>query len=536
MQTTLKILISQINPTVGAIQCNEKKIVDIIKTHQKTHDLIIFPELALSGYPPEDLLLNADFSTQVRCALKNIQDATDHCYVILGHPAHINNALFNCLSVFYNQQCCATYAKQHLPNYDVFDEKRYFTAGTDNTCIININGYRIGCCICEDLWQPGPVEALVKEKIDLLVSINASPFESRKDQARKSLLKEHAKHGFGILYVNLIGGQDELVFDGQSFAMNTKGEIQSRANAFSEDNQSIEFKNQSFKGLVKPELSATALIYEALCCGLRDYIIKNGFTNVLIGLSGGIDSALTLAIACDALGADQVHAVLMPSRYTATISIDDALLQAKLLNVKTTTLNIEPTFEALLKTLPAVSEVARQNLQARIRGILLMTLSNTSGALVLSTSNKSETAVGYATLYGDMCGAFSVLKDVLKTTVYELASFRNERTTVIPQRVIDRAPSAELAHDQLDQDTLPPYDELDAIISDIMDNRLTVDELIQKGHNEKHILQVISLMKKNEYKRRQSAPGVKITACAFGRDWRFPITSGFYACKIVPNR
>ncbi len=536
MQKTLKILVSQLNPTVGAIYNNEKKIIDIIKTYQKTHDLIIFPELALSGYPPEDLLLNPDFFAQIQGSLKKIQQATDNCHVILGHPAQIDNAQFNCLSVFNNQQCCATYAKQHLPNYDVFDEKRYFTPGKETTCIIDIKGFRIGCCICEDLWQPGPVEALAKEKIDLLVSINASPFDTGKCDARKRLLMEHAKNGFGIVYVNLTGGQDELVFDGQSFAMNKLGQIQFRGSAFKEENQTIDFTNQNFNGLIKPETAPTALIYEALCCGLRDYIIKNGFKSVLIGLSGGIDSALTLAIACDALGSSHVHAVLMPSRYTSQISIDDALLQAQELNVKTSILSIEPTFETLLKTLPSVSEIARQNLQARIRGVILMALSNTSGDLVLSTSNKSETAVGYATLYGDMCGAFSVLKDVLKTTVYALASFRNKRGVVIPERVINRAPSAELAHDQMDQDTLPPYDKLDAIITDIMDNHLSIEELIQKGHNDKHILQVTTLMKQNEYKRRQSAPGVKITACAFGRDWRFPITSGFYACKIVPNR
>ena len=527
---------SQINPTVGAIKANAAKIIDIIIQYQHSHDLVVFPELALSGYPPEDLLFQSDLYEQIEDALNSIQNSTENCHVIIGHPECIDNNRFNSLSIFHNKKRITTYQKQHLPNYGVFDEQRYFQKGNKTTCTINLKGFRLGFCICEDLWQKGPVEALIAENIDLLVSINASPYDIQKYPEREALLVEHAKKGFEIIYVNLTGGQDELVFDGRSLAIDRFGQIKSRAHAFKEDQQSVVFTKESLQGLVVPQPSDEALIYEALCCGLHDYVKKNGFAKVLLGLSGGIDSALTLAIACDALGAENVHAILLPSRYTSKISIDDAIEEAKALNVDTSNLSIEPTFKTLLATLPHAPEITQQNLQARIRGILLMALSNTTNSLVLSTSNKSETAVGYATLYGDMCGAFSVLKDVLKTTVYQLAAYRNTLSPVIPERVITRPPSAELTHNQTDQDSLPPYEVLDAMIIDIMENQLSLNELIHKGYDEHTIQQILTLIKRNEYKRRQSAPGVKITTRAFGRDWRYPITSGFYACKIESNR
>lgn len=536
MPEPLKMLMCQINPTVGAILENTNTIIDLIKQHQENHDLIIFPELALCGYPPEDLLFCPDLFEQTERALKKIQSITTTCVVVLGHPDRIHNATYNALSLFCDGACLATYHKQKLPHYGVFDEPRYFQAGSKKTCIIPIKSYKLGFCICEDLWQKGPVEALLKEGIDCLVSINASPFDVNKTDQRTQLLQGHALKGIDIVYVNLVGGQDELVFDGQSFAMNKHGVVQSSAQAFCEEHLSIIYTGETFIGSQAPQLRQEALIYQALCCGLRDYVKKNGFKSVLLGLSGGVDSALTLAIAVDALGSSNVHAVLMPSRFTANMSIDDALAEAAILQVKTSTFSIEPTFNAMLSTLPPQQEIALQNLQARIRGMMLMALSNTTGALVLTTSNKSETAVGYATLYGDMCGSFSVLKDVLKTDVYQLAHHRNSQSQVIPLRVLTRPPSAELAEDQTDQQTLPPYEILDTIMTALVEHKLSPVDLIQQGYEEQTVSRIAKLIQQNEYKRRQSAPGVKISPCAFGRDWRFPITSGFSACKIEPNR
>ncbi|MFZ4077663.1 MAG: NAD+ synthase, partial [Legionellaceae bacterium] len=511
-------------------------IIHLIEQHQKTHDLIIFPELALCGYPPEDLLFCTDLFEQVSEALKKIQSMTTTCVVVLGHPERTHDGTYNALSLFYDGACLGTYHKQKLPHYGVFDEPRYFQMGPKKTCIIPIKHYKVGFCICEDLWQKGPVEALVKEGIDCLVSINASPFDAHKADQRTQLIRQHALKGIGIVYLNLVGGQDELVFDGQSFAMDKHGVVQASAQAFCEEHLSISYTGETFIGSQAPQLKHEALIYQALCCGLRDYVKKNGFKSVLLGLSGGVDSALTLAIAVDALGSSNVHAVLMPSRYTAKMSLDDALEEAEILHVRTSIFSIEPTFNAMLSTLPPQQDIALQNLQARIRGMMLMALSNTTGALVLTTSNKSETAVGYATLYGDMCGGFSVLKDVLKTDVYQLAHHRNSLSQVIPLRVLTRPPSAELAEDQTDQQTLPPYEILDHIITALVEHKLTPLHLIQQGYEEQMVYRVAKLIQRNEYKRRQSAPGVKISPCAFGRDWRFPITSGFSACKIEPNR
>ena len=532
MSQSLSILMAQINPAVGAIDANKSKIIDIIKKHQLNHDIIVFPELVLTGYPPEDLLLRDELFLQVEEALKAIQFCTTNCHVIIGHPIMENGNRYNGASIFANNTKIAVYHKQHLPNYGVFDEKRYFTKGIASPCVFSIKNQRIGLCICEDLWLKGPVEQLVDANINLMISINASPFDYNKYSLRESLLKDHAKKGLNIVYVNQIGGQDELVFDGQSLAMNKAGKICARAPAFREHLQTITFNNNNFESEITPLSPHLPLIYNALLCGLKNYVEKNKFKGVLLGLSGGIDSALTLCLAVDALGAKNVNAVFMPSRYSQDISANDAKLQAETMQVNFSILPIEPIFESFLNTLaPSFKglkpDITEENLQARIRGVLLMALSNKTKSMLLCTSNKSETAVGYSTLYGDMAGGFSVLKDVLKTLVYDLAVYRNSISLVIPERVITRAPTAELRHNQKDEDSLPPYSILDAIIKAFMEDEMSATEIINSGQKEEDVMRVINLIKQNEYKRHQSAPGVKITSCAFGKDWRFPITSGF---------
>ncbi|AHE67481.1 NAD+ synthase [Legionella oakridgensis] len=532
MPQALTLLMAQINPTVGAITANTEKIINVIQTHQEHHDVIVFPELTITGYPPEDLLFRHELYRRVEQALETIQKNTQHCYVVIGHPSLHDEQRFNAASVLHKGMCIAHYHKQMLPNYGVFDEERYFTAGKANPCVWVVKGYQLGLCICEDLWQTGPVDQLIQAKTDLMICINASPFDYEKYSQRETLLRHYAKQGLSIVYVNQIGGQDELLFDGQSLAMNHEGQVMARAPAFTEHLQTIQFKNHHLQGTITPLLVQEALIYQALVCGLRDYIEKNGFPGVLLGLSGGIDSALTLAIAVDALGAERVHAVMMPSRYTAAMSLEDAMQQLNTLQVQHTTLSIEPAFKTLLTTLAASftglpPDVTEENMQARIRGLLLMALSNKTGNMVITTSNKSEAAVGYATLYGDMVGGFAVLKDVLKTQVYALARYRNSISAVIPERVFTRAPSAELAENQTDQDTLPDYTILDAIITYYMEYNLSAEEISERGYPLDIVQRVIKLITRNEYKRRQSAPGIKISSCAFGRDWRYPITSGF---------
>ena len=532
MPSSLVLLMAQINPKVGAIQSNTDKIIHIIQTQQQTHDIIIFPELALTGYPPEDLLFRKELFEQIDKALLLIQTATQACHVIVGHPCLENEQCYNAASIITNGACIATYHKQQLPNYGVFDEKRYFIKGKAAPCIFTVKNHLIGLCICEDIWEPGPVEQVIKAGADVLLTINASPFDEKKYPLRESLLRAHAKRGLAVIYVNQIGGQDDLVFDGQSLALDHAGQVCARAPAFVEHLQTVTLKGKQLVSDITPLLGSEALIYKALVCGLKNYVEKNGFPGVLLGLSGGIDSALTLCIAVDALGPSRVHAVLMPSRYTADMSMDDAIQQAETMNVSHTTLPIEPAFKTLLATLePAFNglpaDITEENMQARIRGLLLMALSNKSGNMLLTTSNKSETAVGYSTLYGDMAGGFCVLKDVLKTQVYALAHYRNASSPVIPTRVLTRAPSAELAPNQTDQDSLPDYATLDAIITCYMNDGLGTHEIIQAGYRPEDVFKVVKLIKRNEYKRRQAAPGVKITPCAFGRDWRYPITSGF---------
>ncbi|CDZ78788.1 Glutamine-dependent NAD(+) synthetase [Legionella massiliensis] len=529
---SLNILMGQINPTVGAIEANVEKIIAIIEQEQEKHDLIVFPELAITGYPPEDLLFREALFLRVEQGLAAIKNRTKDCHVILGHPSMEHEHCFNSATVFHQGSRLAIYHKQHLPNYGVFDEMRYFSPGSAEACIFTVKGYRLGLCICEDLWQPGPVEQIRHAGADAMICINASPFDYEKPALREQLLQDYAQTGLAIIYVNQVGGQDELVFDGQSLAFDHQGKIQGRAPAFQEHLQTVSLQGQKLDSTLAPVLEQSELIYQALVCGTHDYVEKNRFPGVLLGLSGGIDSALTLAIAVDALGADRVHAVMMPSRYTADISLEDAEQQLRIMGVKSTNLSIEPAFNSFLATLAPsfqglAADTTEENLQARIRGMLLMALSNKTGNMVLTTSNKSETAVGYATLYGDMAGGFAVLKDVLKTQVYALAAYRNRIQGVIPERVISRAPSAELAENQKDQDSLPEYSVLDSIIKGYMEENLAAADLIQQGYSVAEVNKVIRLIQRNEYKRRQAAPGVKISPRAFGKDWRCPITSGF---------
>lgn len=527
--TQLSLLFAQINPTVGAISSNRDSLLAIITAHQQDTDLILFPELALCGYPPEDLLFRPAFHATIEEALHSLAVHIKDCHVIIGHPLLENGQCFNAASVYFQGKLVARYRKQKLPNYGVFDELRYFSPGPAIPCLLNIKGYRLGLCICEDIWQPGPVEQIVEAGADALLCINASPFDQDKYEQRLNLLQAHAKRGLAVFYVNLYGGQDELVFDGQSLALDNKGQLCARLPAFKTNLQTITLCGDRIQGPVEPLLSANALLYQALLCATRDYVEKNGFPGVLLGLSGGIDSALTMAIAVDALGPQRVHAVLMPSRFTAQISLEDACQQLTAMQVDSTMLSIEPIFNSFLTTLaPSFkglpTDTTEENLQARIRGMLLMALSNKTGKMVLTTSNKSETAVGYATLYGDMAGGYAVLKDVLKTEVYELAAYRNSLAPVIPPRVISRAPSAELAAGQTDQDSLPDYAVLDAIIKGYMEQNLDAETIIQQGYAPEDVHHVIQLIRRNEYKRRQAAPGAKISSRAFDRDWRYPIT------------
>lgn len=530
MTENIKILLAQINPVVGAIAKNCSKIKEIIQKEQEMHDILLFPELCLSGYPPEDLILRPAFLREIQKALYSLKEAVKDCHVIIGLPYLENGHCYNSAAVLHHGTIIALYHKQKLPNYGVFDEQRYFSAG-NASCTFMLKNRRFGLCICEDLWQKGVVEQLVTEGIDHLLCINASPFDYTKYSQRLALLQKQSQKGFAVSYVNMVGGQDGIVFDGHSLVVDNQGTICCRLPGFCESLGSVSL-GETISGDIAPLDDRNTQIYKALLLGTADYINKNGFPGVLLGLSGGIDSALTLAVAADALGAHRVKAVMMPSRYTAAMSLEDAKFQINALDISSETLSIEPAYHSFLQTLHPVFadkavDITEQNIQARIRGTLLMALSNKSGHLVLTTSNKSETAVGYATLYGDMAGGFAVLKDVLKTQVYALARYRNQQQLIIPERVLSRAPSAELAPNQTDQDSLPSYAVLDAVIQGYMEKNQTAEELIAQGLPDADVHNIIRLITRNEYKRRQAAPGVKISPRDFGRDWRYPLTSGY---------
>ncbi|RLA51152.1 MAG: NAD+ synthase [Gammaproteobacteria bacterium] len=538
--TTLNILMAQMNTFVGDFEGNTEKVIKVIKHAEQERNVpvVVFPELTLCGYPPEDLLLRPSIELRVSHALKKICDQlTGPAYVVVGYPLREGGSLYNVVGVLHKGEIIAEYRKQCLPNYQVFDEKRYFSVG-DKPCVVDIEGVRVGLSICEDIWEDGPTAQAAAAGAELLLNINSSPYHRGKRGERWDLVGERARQvGFPIVYVNQVGGQDELVFDGGSFAVAADGTVVAAAPNFEEGDYALqlEFGNGPAKitGLkVYPPLDELEATWRALVLGVRDYVNKNRFRGVVLGLSGGIDSALTLAVAVEALGSERVEAVMMPFRYTLQMSVEDAAEQSRLLGVKHKVISIEPLYEAFMASLQEEfagtrPDTTEENLQARCRGVLLMSISNKKGSLVLTTGNKSEMAVGYSTLYGDMAGGFDVLKDVPKTLVFDLCRYRNTLGPCIPQRVIDRPPSAELAPDQKDEDSLPPYDVLDRILELYVEEDYSAEAIIATGMEREQVHRVLRLVDLNEYKRRQAPIGVRITRRGFGRDRRYPITSGW---------
>ena len=527
----MKLAIAQINCILGDLAGNSAKILRCAEqAKQDGAQLMLTPELSLCGYPPEDLLLRDGFFRACRTALEALAGKVSGIAVVVGHPHEQDGKRYNGASLLRDGQVVATYCKHFLPNYAVFDEERYFDRGT-SPLVFELDGICFGLNICADVWEPDAARMAKDAGAQVLLVLNASPYAMHKHTLRYATLRERiGETGLPVVYANMVGGQDELVFDGGSFAMDAQGVLTAQSAVFEEALPILEVTAEAVPGgevAALPDMEAGA--YRALCMGLRDYIGKNGFPGVLLGLSGGIDSALTLAVAVDALGADRVHAVMMPSPYTAQISLEDSREMIKILGVKYDEFSIEPILQSYLATLEKSfsgreNDTTEENLQARIRGNLLMALSNKLGALVLTTGNKSEVSVGYATLYGDMAGGFSVLKDVGKMLVYRLARYRNTLGYVIPERIITRAPSAELRPDQTDQDNLPPYDVLDAIMECYVERNLPVPEIIACGYAEADVRRVVQLIRGSEYKRRQAAVGVRITERAYGKDWRYPIT------------
>ncbi len=539
MSQTLRVVMAQLNLRVGDVHGNVERIIEAACSarDQWQADIIVFPELTLCGYPPEDLLLRSSMQLRIEQALERLQREVRGIYLVLGYPWLEAERRYNACAVIADGQVLASYYKQHLPNYRVFDEKRYFEPG-HQPCVLDIKGVPVALSICEDIWFADPMRQARAAGARLMLSLNASPFHLDKQAEREEVLAERAREGqMPIVYVNQVGGQDELVFDGGSCVVDAEGRVSQRAAAFSEGLYPLDLLVEGAKVTPRPAAcaplpSVEASAYQALVLGVRDYVRKNGFRGVVLGLSGGIDSALTLAVAVDALGAGQVEAVMMPYRYTAQISLEDAEAEARALGVTYRVLPIAPMVEAFMGTLAPVFEglgrdTTEENLQARCRGTLLMAISNKKGYLVLTTGNKSEMAVGYATLYGDMAGGFDVLKDVPKTLVFRLCEYRNSLGAVIPQRVIDRPPSAELAPDQKDEDSLPPYPVLDEILKLYIEHDLSANAIIAEGFDADTVRRVLRLVDLNEYKRRQAAVGVRVTQRGFGRDRRYPITSGW---------
>lgn len=536
---TLRIALAQDNFLVGGIPENAQK-VRLLAQQAKAQrsDIIVFPELCLTGYPPEDLLFRPSLTLRIKDALASLADIRD-IVLVLGYPKIVQGQLYNMAGAWLNGQCLVEYAKQKLPNYQVFDEKRYFVEGQSastfsykNTCI--------ALTVCEDIWHDEPVTSAKALGAELILNLNASPFHINKQAERLSAVQQRARENqVAIAYVNLVGGQDELVFDGGSFVVNPSGEVVKEGLLFSEELTVIDFDvkaKQFIRQDRAPALSVEASVYQALVLGVRDYVQKSGFKGVVLGLSGGIDSGLVLAIAVDALGAESVNAVMMPYHYTSQMSLDDAAEEAQILGVNYSIIEIAPVVESFQQQLaPAFNGLTRdkteENLQARSRGVLLMALSNKKGWLVLTTGNKSEMAVGYATLYGDMAGGFDVLKDVPKTLVFRLAEYRNSLCDqpVIPQRVIDRPPSAELAPDQKDEDSLPPYSILDAVLAAYIEHDMSAEAIVAEGFEREMVYRVIRMVDFNEYKRRQAAIGPRITQRGFGRDRRYPLVNAWKA-------
>ncbi|RMH19717.1 MAG: NAD+ synthase [Gammaproteobacteria bacterium] len=551
----IRIELAQLNPVVGGMAANSRKIIDVIQSSGA--DLVVFPELVLTGYPPEDLLLRHDFQEAVQAALQKVARACTDTVAILGAPLRNRNGhLVNAAVVLENGKIKGWHEKIILPNYGVFDEKRYFVSG-QTPYSFELKGVRIALAVCEDLWCEDHIDSRFRQEhaeqiqrvqadyaaieADILVSINASPYHQRKTEIRKQVLSRCARNsGKPIVYVNMTGGQDELVFDGQSMLIDAEGEFIAKMPAFTQGTAVVCFDEatRQFNDLGTLQTNGATLVeetrhtYDALVHAVRDYVAKNGFKGVVMGLSGGIDSALTLAIAADAVGTENVLALLMPSRYTSDISNQEARHQCDQLGVDCRTLPIESphtAFEELLKEYLDIVEgdLTCQNIQARCRGVMLMAYSNHTGRLLLTTGNKSEMAMGYATLYGDMAGGFAPLKDVSKHWIYRLSEYRNTLSEAIPPGVIERAPSAELAPDQRDSDSLPPYEILDGILESYIEQDRSAEEIIAEGYPEDVVIDVIKRVNRNEYKRRQSPPGPKISRRAFGRERRYPITSAY---------
>jgi len=560
MANIVKIAIAQINCVVGDLAGNAAKILHHCKDARTAGaDLMLTPELALCGYPPEDLLLRDGFYRECAIALERLARQVSGITLVVGHPHQDDGKRYNAASVIRDGKIAGTYYKHTLPNYTVFDEERYFEPG-EQACVFQVGETRFGVNICEDTWGAlGPLTArpesdnvqiginicadaweataprVAREAgAQVLLVLNASPYHMGKQASRDDVMRERVTEtGMALVYANLVGGQDELVFDGASFALDRRGEKVCQLPLFEEALGFVTFADGEPQRGATPEAEPVeAEVYKALCLGVRDYVGKNRFPGAIVGLSGGVDSALTLCIACDALGAERVRAVMMPSRYTAQMSLEDSRELARNLRVRYDEIPIGPAFDAFLGLLAKEFsgrpvDAAEANLQARIRGTLLMALSNKFGAIVLTTGNKSEMAVGYATLYGDMAGGFAVIKDILKTLVYRLCKHRNGIARVIPERVLTRPPSAELRPDQTDQDSLPPYDVLDAIIAAYMENDLSPAEMVAQGLGAEDVRRVVEMIHRSEYKRRQAPIGIRITHRGFGKDWRYPITSWY---------
>jgi len=533
----MKVVMGQLNTFVGDITGNTEKVIQVSREADTAGQdtLVVFPELTLTGYPPEDLLMRDSLQAQIEDALARLaSELPSNLYVVVGYPRRCGGRLYNAAGVLHGGQMIGEYFKQRLPNYQVFDEKRYFSEG-DAPCVVDVAGINVGITICEDIWHKEPADAARRLGAELLINLNASPFHRGKHKERWQVLADRAtEQSIPMIYVNQVGGQDELVFDGGSFAVNADGELAVVAPDFEEGcfDLSVERTVRGIEiaqGVAATALSDVAAVWQALVLGVRDYVEKNGFPGVVLGLSGGIDSAVTLAVAVDALGADRVQAVMMPFKYTADMSVEDAGEQASIMGVEYDVISIEPIYEAFMAGLndqfDGLSvDTTEENLQARCRGVLLMSISNKKHRLVLTTGNKSELAVGYSTLYGDMAGGFDALKDCPKLLVYALARYRNTLGYCIPQRVIDRPPSAELAPDQTDQDNLPPYEELDEIIERYVEEDQSPEQIVAAGFAESDVKRVIRLIDLNEYKRRQAPVGVRITTRGFGRDRRYPIS------------
>jgi len=539
MADELVVSLAQLDFIVGDVAGNTERIIEHAERarDELDADLVVFPELAVSGYPPEDLLFHSGFRQRITAATERIRNRVRGISVLVGYPEYTDGAIYNAAAVWLDGRELARYRKAELPNYSVFDEERYFESGR-HAAVFKLNGIRLGINICEDVWAREPAAQARAKGAEVLIAINGSPYGRTSQMRREQAVRARvAETGIPAVYVNMVGGQDELVFDGGSFTMDADGQIRYRAPAFDETLKTVRLR-ASAQGVtpvpdeVTPEPTEEESVYGALVRGTRDYVNKNGFPGVILGLSGGVDSALTLAIACDALGADKVRAVMMPFRYTSAMSEEDAAAQADMLGIRYDVLPIAPIYEAIVTQLYSVFDrdgegVTEENIQSRSRCVLLMAISNKTGRMLLTTGNKSEMAVGYATLYGDMAGGFAPLKDCPKTLVYRLARYRNSLGAVIPERTISRAPSAELREDQKDTDSLPPYEVLDPILAAFMEEDLSVAEIVARGFEHDVVVRILEMVKRNEYKRRQAPPGIRISSRAFGRDWRYPITSKY---------